>query len=224
MPGAAAAALVVTATGATVAESAPLNLDLSASQATLANTEAADAAQVQADLTQRRQQVTIQAAAYQGRLDEQQRVARDKARKAAAQARLLASGRYWTLPIKKGAYVLTSPFGMRWGTLHPGEDMGCPVGTPVMAMSKGKVTFAGYDGGYGNKIEITYWDGTVSWYGHLSSIKTHVGAQVMPGDVVGYSGSTGFSTGPHLHLEIHPHQGAPPIDPLPWLKAHGIPA
>jgi len=224
MPSAAAAALVVTATGASVAESSPLNLDLSATQATLARTQAADAAATQADLTQRRQQVTIQAAAYQGRLEEQERVARDKARQAAAAAHLLAIGRYWILPLKKGAYTLSSPFGMRWGTLHPGEDLACPIGTPVMAMSKGKVIFAGVDGGYGNKIEIQYWDGTVSWYGHLSSIKTQVGDQVMPGDVVGYSGNTGFSTGPHLHLEIHVHDGAPPIDPLPWLKAHGIPA
>ncbi len=224
MPTAAAAALVVTATGATVAESAPLNLDLSATQTLLAKTEAADAAAVQADLTERRQQVSIQAAAYQGRVDAQQRVARDKARKAAAHARLVAEGRYWALPIKKGAYVLSSPFGMRWGTLHPGEDLACPVGTPVMAMSKGTVTSAGPDGGYGNKVAIQYWDGTVSWYGHLSVIKTHVGATVMPGEVVGLSGNTGFSTGPHLHLEIHPHEGAPPIDPLPWLKAHGIPA
>ncbi len=224
MPSAAAAALVVTATGATVAESSPLNLDLSATQTNLAKSEAADAAAVQADLTQRRQQVTLQAAAYQGRIEEQQRIARDKARKAAARARLIAQGRYWALPIKKGHYTLSSPFGMRWGTLHPGEDMACPVGTPVMAMSKGTVIFAGVAGGYGNKVEIQYWDGTVSWYGHLDSIKTQVGAKVMPGDVVGLSGNTGFSTGPHLHLEIHVHEGAPPIDPLPWLRAHGIPA
>ena len=220
MPTAAAAALVVTATGATVADSSALNLDLSASQATMASAQAQDDAQVQADLTQRRQQVSIQAAAYQGRVEEQQRVARDQQRKAVALARAVAEGKHWVLPIR--TYVLSSPFGMRWGVLHPGEDFACPVGTPVMAMSLGRVTSAGYQGGYGNKIEITYWDGTVSWFGHLSAIKTKVGDLVMPGQVVALSGSTGFSTGPHLHLEIHLKQGAPPIDPLPWLRAHGI--
>ncbi len=220
MPTAAAAALVVTATGATVADSSPLNLDLSASQTTMANAQAQDAAEVQADLAERRQQVSIQAAAYQGRVEEQQRVARDQQRKAAALAKAVADGKHWVLPVK--TYTLSSPFGMRWGVLHPGEDFACPVGTPVMAMSLGKVTYAGYAGGYGNKIEITYWDGTVSWYGHLSVIKTKVGDRVMPGDIVALSGNTGYSTGPHLHLEIHPTQGAAPIDPLPWLRAHGV--
>jgi murein DD-endopeptidase MepM/ murein hydrolase activator NlpD len=220
MPAAAAAALVLTATGATVAQSAPLNLDLSASQASQAQAQAADAAEVQADLTQRRQQVSIQTAAYQGRVEEQQRIARDQQRKAAEHAALVAQGKRWILPLR--TYTLSSPFGMRWGTLHPGEDFACAVGTPIMAMSLGKVTFAGPSGGYGNKIEITYWDGTVSWYGHLSVIKTKVGDEVMPGDVVGLSGNTGYSTGPHLHLEIHAKDGAPAIDPLPWLRAHGV--
>ena len=88
-------------------------------------------------------------------------------------------------------------------------------------MSTGTVIFAGCEGGYGNKIEIEYWDGTVSVFGHLSQIQATVGDQVAPGDIVGLSGNTGHSTGPHLHLEIHPDGGAA-IDPAPWLHDHGL--
>ena len=63
--------------------------------------------------------------------------------------------------------------------------------------------------GYGNKIEIRHWDGTCSWYGHLSKIDVKVGQKVEPAELIGLVGSTGHSTGPHLHLEIHPHGGGP---------------
>ena len=85
----------------------------------------------------------------------------------------------------------------------------------------GTVIFAGVEGGYGNKVEIEYWDGTVSVYGHMSQIDVVVGQQLAAGDLVGLSGNTGHSTGPHLHLEIHPNGGAA-IDPAPWLHAHGL--
>ncbi len=114
----------------------------------------------------------------------------------------------------------TSDFGPRWGRLHAGLDFSAPVGTPVRAMSAGTVTFAGVQGGYGNKIEITYWDGTLSYYGHLSAIGVAKGDAVNPGQVVGASGNTGSSTGPHLHLEVHP-DGKTPIDPAPWLRERG---
>jgi murein DD-endopeptidase MepM/ murein hydrolase activator NlpD len=83
------------------------------------------------------------------------------------------------------------------------------------------VIFAGYQGGYGNKVEIEYWDGTVSVYGHMSQIDVVVGQHLAPGDLVGLSGNTGHSTGPHLHLEIHPDGGSA-IDPAPWLHDHGL--
>ena len=125
----------------------------------------------------------------------------------------------WVMPIN-GA-VFTSGYGWRWGRLHAGDDFGTAVGTPLKAMTTGTVTFAGWAGGYGNKVEIEYWDGTVSVFGHLSQIQTTVGDSVAPGDVVGLSGNTGHSTGPHLHLEIHP-EGGSPVDPAPWLRAHGL--
>ncbi len=123
------------------------------------------------------------------------------------------------MPIKGATF--TSGYGWRWGRLHQGDDFGTPIGTPLHAMSSGTIAFAGVQGGYGNKVEIQYWDGTVSVFGHMSSIAVSVGDKVAPGDIVGASGNTGHSTGPHLHLEIHPHGGAA-IDPAPWLRAHGL--
>jgi murein DD-endopeptidase MepM/ murein hydrolase activator NlpD len=95
------------------------------------------------------------------------------------------------------------------------------VGTPLAAMSSGTVVCAGEETGFGNLVQIRYWDGTISYYGHMSSISVNVDESVDPGEVVGESGNTGHSTGPHLHLEIHP-DGGEAIDPLPWLADHHI--
>jgi murein DD-endopeptidase MepM/ murein hydrolase activator NlpD len=138
---------------------------------------------------------------------------------AAAVAAETATAQRWVLPLTH--YVLTSPFGMRWGKLHAGEDFAAPIGTPVHAISAGTIVFAGVESGYGNKIEIRHWDGTCSWYGHLSKIEVKVGQKVTSDQLIGLVGDTGHSTGPHLHLEIHPH-GGKPVDPIPWLKAHGL--
>lgn len=230
LPTAAAAALVVTATGATVAESAPLTLDLSKTQTEAARTQSADEVAAQADLTQRRQQVALQAAAVEGRVAQTQRIARNKARvaaaakakaeaEAAARAKALREGKRWVKPIANAPF--TSGFGMRWGRLHAGNDFGAPIGTPLVSMSLGVVTYAGQMSGYGNIVKIKYWDGTESYYGHMNSISAHVGQEVLPGEQVGTSGNTGRSTGPHLHLEIHPNGGGP-IDPAPWMAAHGL--
>ena len=119
-----------------------------------------------------------------------------------------------------GGYQLTSGFGMRWGSMHPGQDFAVPVGTPVKSMSTGTVIFAGWQGGYGNKVEIQYWDGTVSWFAHNSRLLVRKGENVAPGEVVSLSGNTGHSTGPHVHVEIHPNDGSP-VPPIPWLKKIG---
>jgi murein DD-endopeptidase MepM/ murein hydrolase activator NlpD len=142
-----------------------------------------------------------------------------RARLSKAAALKAAQEHRWVLPLKH--YVLTSPFGMRWGKLHAGEDMAAPIGTPIHAISSGVIVFAGVEEGYGNKIEIRHWDGTCSWYGHLSKIEVKVGQKVTPGEQIGLVGETGDATGPHLHLEIHPHGGGP-VDPMPWLRAHGL--
>jgi len=125
----------------------------------------------------------------------------------------------WVAPVAKAQ--LSSPYGPRWGTIHRGIDLAAPLGTPLLAMSGGVVTFAGQQSGYGNIVQIKYWDGTVSYYGHMNSMAVKQGDAVKPGQLVGQLGNTGQSTGPHLHLEIHPGGGAD-IDPAPWLKSHGL--
>jgi murein DD-endopeptidase MepM/ murein hydrolase activator NlpD len=225
LPSAAAAALVVTASGATVAQSPTLHLDLTGSSA-----KAQDAAVFTFSRIEAQQQRDVKKSAAQARVLEAQQVARSAERKVLAKKAAKAAAakkaeearkasQKWVMPIQ-GA-VFTSGFGWRWGRMHQGDDFGTPVGTPLAAMSSGKVTFAGWEGGYGNKVEITYWDGTVSVFGHMSQLATSVGQSVAPGDIVGYSGNTGHSTGPHLHLEIHPSGGAA-IDPAPWLRAHHL--
>jgi murein DD-endopeptidase MepM/ murein hydrolase activator NlpD len=89
-------------------------------------------------------------------------------------------------------------------------------------MSRGTVILAGTVAGLGNKVEIRYWDGTVSWYGHLSRIDVRKGQTVVPGQRVGAVGNTGNSFGSHLHLEIHPTGGDDPVDPYPWLQRKGL--
>jgi murein DD-endopeptidase MepM/ murein hydrolase activator NlpD len=126
----------------------------------------------------------------------------------------------WVLPLD-GGYLLTSGFGMRRGAMHPGQDFATAVGTPVRAMSSGTVLSAGWEGGYGRRIVIQYWDGTVSWYCHNSALTARAGDPVAPGQVVSLSGNTGHSTGPHVHLEIHPDAAAP-VSPLAWLAAKGL--
>ncbi|HET7305505.1 MAG TPA: M23 family metallopeptidase [Segeticoccus sp.] len=116
---------------------------------------------------------------------------------------------------------VTSGFGERWGRLHAGLDIAVPAGTPLHAMSSGTVTTAGWEPGGGFVVAVRQWDGTVIEFLHLSRGTVSVGDHVRPGQLVGYSGSTGHSTGPHLHLEVHPH-GGDPIDPAPWLAEHDV--
>lgn len=115
-------------------------------------------------------------------------------------------------PVASGP--ITSGFGWRWGRLHAGLDFGVPVGTPVLAAADGVVAYAGWiEGGYGNLVEIKHADGAITRYGHNSSVSVKVGEKVKQGQVIASSGSTGFSTGPHVHFEIRPN-GVDAVDPL----------
>lgn len=132
----------------------------------------------------------------------------------------ITGDRRWVAPFS--GYTLTSGFGWRWGRLHPAQDLAAATGTPVRALSSGRVVFAGWsDKGYGNLVKIKYWDGTVSWYAHNSRLLVRQGQHVAPGKTVSRSGSTGHSTGPHLHLEIHPG-GKKAVPPRSWLAGKGI--
>ncbi|MCU1536274.1 MAG: Peptidase, partial [Humibacillus sp.] len=142
-----------------------------------------------------------------------------RARTAAAARAKAAAAHRWVTPVS--GYTLTSGFGMRWGKLHPAQDFATPVGTPVHSLSTGTVVFAGWDStGYGNLVKIRYWDGTVSFMAHNSRLLVSVGDTVAPGQTIALSGNTGHSTGPHVHLEIHPGDAAP-VPPVNWLKSHG---
>ncbi len=100
--------------------------------------------------------------------------------------------------------VVTSGFGRRWGRMHKGIDIAAPTGTPIMASASGEVISAGWSsGGYGNLLRIRHPDGSISLYAHNSRILVRRGQKVNQGQKIAEMGSTGYSTGPHLHYEIH---------------------
>ena len=119
-------------------------------------------------------------------------------------------------PVK--GYRINSPFGLRKLAIeakaraHKGVDIAAPTGTSVFATTEGKVLRAGYQaGGYGNFIEVQHPNGMTSLYGHLSRIDVHSGKAVTAGERIGLVGSTGYSTGPHLHFEVRRNGGQ--VDP-----------
>lgn len=137
-----------------------------------------------------------------------------------------AIGAGWVCPIAGCAGRFTSGFGARvspggiGSTYHQGDDFAAAMGTGLRAMHHGTVTAAGWAGGLGLRVEVDFGGGVSAVYGHLSSLYVSTGQTVSAGQVIAASGNTGNSTGPHLHLEIH--IGGTPIDPAPWLRAHGI--
>jgi murein DD-endopeptidase MepM/ murein hydrolase activator NlpD len=120
----------------------------------------------------------------------------------------------WIWPTKG---VFTSGYGWRWGRIHRGIDVANNVGTPIVAARSGRVVFSGWhDGGYGYLVRLEHADGSRSLYAHNSRLMVRVGDQVRQGAVISLMGSTGRSTGPHLHFEIHP-PGAGAVNPLKML-------
>ncbi|HEX7872692.1 MAG TPA: peptidoglycan DD-metalloendopeptidase family protein [Sphingobium sp.] len=113
---------------------------------------------------------------------------------------------------------LTSSFGMRfhpilgYSRMHAGVDFGARWGSPIYAANSGRVVFAGRHGGHGNYVKIDHGGGIGTGYGHMSRIAAYAGEMVRQGQVIGYVGSTGLSTGPHLHYEVY--RGGVPINPL----------
>jgi murein DD-endopeptidase MepM/ murein hydrolase activator NlpD len=126
-------------------------------------------------------------------------------------------------PIRRGSGTLiwpangslSSPFGSRWGRLHAGIDMPLSVGTPLRAADSGRVAIAGPTGGYGNYTCIQHTGSLSTCYAHQSSFAVSVGQSVSQGQVIGRSGNTGNSTGPHLHFEVRVNGS--PVDPMGYL-------
>ena len=113
--------------------------------------------------------------------------------------------------------VFTSGYGMRWGRMHRGIDIAAPIGTPIIAAADGKVITAGWNsGGYGNLVKLQHFDGSITLYAHNSKILVRRGQLVKQGQQIAKMGSTGFSTGPHLHFEIHT-RGKKAVNPVALL-------
>jgi murein DD-endopeptidase MepM/ murein hydrolase activator NlpD len=109
----------------------------------------------------------------------------------------------------------TSEFGRRWGRMHEGLDIAGPTGTPIFAAQAGQVSFAGRQGGYGNLILVDHGGGVVTAYAHQSRFVASVGDPVACGQLIGEIGSTGNSTGPHLHFEVR--VDGTPVNPMNYL-------
>jgi len=113
---------------------------------------------------------------------------------------------------------VTSYFGYRYHPIlhftrfHAGLDIGAGWGSPIVAAADGQVVGAGWSGGYGREVQIAHGGGIVSLYGHMSEIVAQPGSFVRAGQLIGYVGSSGLSTGPHLHFEVR--QGGNPVNPL----------
>ncbi len=130
--------------------------------------------------------------------------------------RIAAQKAPFALPVKS-AFRFTSPFGMRWGRMHKGTDFAAPYGTPIYATADGVVISAGWGQGYGKLVKIQHAFGIETRYAHMSKITVKVGQRVSRGDQVGAMGSTGRSTGTHLHYEVR--VGGKAVNPMTYIKA-----
>jgi murein DD-endopeptidase MepM/ murein hydrolase activator NlpD len=125
----------------------------------------------------------------------------------------------WRLPVRGR---LSSRFGMRYhpilhrNKVHTGDDLAASRGTPIHAAKDGTVLYAGWTKGYGNTVIIDHGNGVTTLYGHASKTVARAGQHVKGGDYIANVGSTGYSTGPHLHFEVR--KNGKPVNPLPYLK------
>lgn len=123
-----------------------------------------------------------------------------------------------TPSIWPAAGSVSSPYGLRWGgsDFHPGIDIANDMGTPIRATADGVVSVAGWNsGGYGNMVDIDHGNGVMTRYGHASYVVVTPGQHVRRGQVIAYMGSTGYSTGPHVHYEVRINGQA--VDPSSYL-------
>ncbi|MGW1745353.1 peptidoglycan DD-metalloendopeptidase family protein [Streptomyces sp. NPDC002092] len=130
----------------------------------------------------------------------------------------------WVAPVE--TYVLSAGFGSggdRWVNRHTGQDFAVPIGTPVRAVGAGRVVSVSCGGAFGIEIVIQHPGGYYTQYAHLAAVAVDQGERVDTGQWIGQSGTTGNSTGPHLHFEVRvtPEMGSA-VDPVPWLAARGV--
>ncbi|MGI8759533.1 MAG: murein hydrolase activator EnvC family protein [Acidimicrobiales bacterium] len=193
----------------TLAEQARLAADLNTRQAELTS-EIEAQARSEAELTRIIQEAEAAAAAANRR--------RNPAGNRGGGGSGVAVGATADLTVGGGGCIwpasgrLTSGFGNRWGRLHAGVDIGAPTGTPIWAAQDGTVIFSGVQGGYGNVVIVSHAGGLTTLYAHQSRTAANNGQQVSQGETIGYVGSTGRSTGPHLHFETR--YGGSPRNPM----------
>jgi murein DD-endopeptidase MepM/ murein hydrolase activator NlpD len=130
--------------------------------------------------------------------------------------RIAAQKAPFSLPVK-AAFRYTSGFGPRWGRMHKGTDFAAPSGTPIYATADGVITFAGWSTGYGRLVKIQHEFGIETRYAHQSKLRVKVGDRVSRGDRIGDMGSSGQSTGNHLHYEVRINGEA--VNPMTYIKA-----
>jgi murein DD-endopeptidase MepM/ murein hydrolase activator NlpD len=148
--------------------------------------------------------------------EEAERLAAEEAERAAAEAEAAANP--WTAP---STAPITSYYGMRDGRLHGGTDFGNFEGDEIKVVGDGTVTYVGYEaGGYGNVVYVDHGDGVETRYAHASEVLVNVGDEVAKGDTIILAGTTGNSTGPHLHFEVL--IDGEKVDSLGWLQEQGV--
>ncbi|MEU1276984.1 M23 family metallopeptidase [Streptomyces sp. NPDC005805] len=135
------------------------------------------------------------------------------------------NGPDWVAPVER--YRLSAGFdstGERWAHRHTGQDFAVGIGAPVRSVGAGRVASVRCGGGFGIEIVVQHPGGYYSQYAHLAGVTVDQGERVRPGQWIGQAGTTGNSTGPHLHFEVRltPHLGSG-VDPGPWLRARGVP-
>ncbi|MGW2957213.1 M23 family metallopeptidase [Streptomyces sp. NPDC001220] len=157
----------------------------------------------------------------QERIDLKTQQEAEKKKAAAEAARKERLRPKYVLPVtQRGLSAYFGQAGVNWMSVHTGIDFPVSYGTTVMAATDGVVSTK-WNSAYGNMMIVTAKDGTETWYCHLSSYRVASGTTVKAGDPIAYSGNSGNSTGPHLHFEVRPAGGSA-IDPLPWLRSHGL--
>ncbi len=130
----------------------------------------------------------------------------------------------WVAPV--ATYDLSAGYGSggeRWASQHTGQDFAVPIGTPVRAVGAGRVVKVSCGGAFGIEIVVEHADGYYTQYAHLAAVTVDQGDRVAAGQWIGQAGTTGNSTGPHLHFEVRvtPELGSG-VDPVPWLREHGV--
>ncbi|WP_405807413.1 M23 family metallopeptidase [Streptomyces sp. NBC_00210] len=133
-------------------------------------------------------------------------------------------GREWVTPVEH--YELSAGFdsqGEHWAHRHTGQDFAVDIGTPVRSVGAGRVISVSCGGAFGIEIVVQHPGGYYSQYAHLAAVTVDQGEQVRTGQLIGQSGTTGNSTGPHLHFEVRltPYLGSG-VDPAVWLREHGV--